>query len=366
MYIITFSLSLAFLYMSENKNKYIKPILVFAGLLIPSILAGIRDYTVGNDVLLYGNVWFEQATQFNSLIDYLSKAHEYSIGIGYAFVNYIISRITYNNHFFYFIYELLQLTILYFALKKYENKISIAFAFAVYYFSYYNLSLSMLRQIMAMILILYSFRYLDEGNNIKYILNIIVAYSFHSSAIVGIVLLPIKRLIENKEMKTIFKVIIIASCLLIILFYQQIFIILGNLGLSSLERYTHYLTDSEVGGRFIRIGYWGIITLLILSKSKYCKLYFEQSEFLQMILFISMICSMVMFIGSTWIIRLAYYFDVFQILYLPILAKNLGVVFGNSKRKAGYLVLISLLILNWLITFVIRNGASTYPFVFMK
>ena len=190
MYIITFGISLLFIYMSEKKN-YCKQLFIILGLLVPSILAGVRDYSVGTDVLLYGNGWFERAVQF---------------GVGYAFINFIISRFTNNTHVFYFLYELLQLTILYYVLKRYKDKISITFAFAIYYFCYFNLSLNLLRQIMALLLVLYSYRYVEDKKIIKFIVTIFIATLVHSSAIVGIVLFPIKVAVDNKQWKKIFKI----------------------------------------------------------------------------------------------------------------------------------------------------------------
>lgn len=366
MYIITFLTSLGFLHVSEkHKNKYVRNFCVVIALLIPSILAGLRDYSVGNDVLLYGNGWFERATTYNSLFEYLSKANEYSVGVGYGLVNYVISRLTNNPHVFYFIYELLQVVILYLIVYRYKEKISITFAFAVYYFSYYNLSLSMLRQIMAMLLVLHSYKYIEERNLVKYVINIFFAAMFHSSAIIGLVLYLIKILIDNKQLKIIYKALIVGGCLVGVLLYQQVFSFLSLIGINGIERYSHYMTDSEVGGRFIRFTYWTALSILIFLRGKKCKSYYQQSEYLQLIMVISTVCSVVLFIGSTWIIRIAYYFDVFQVLYLPILAPNLGVAIGRNK-KAGYLILLLLVVVNWLITFVIRNGAATYPFVFMK
>lgn len=365
MYIITFGISLVFIYMSE-KIKYCKQLFIILGLLVPSILAGVRDYSVGTDVLLYGNSWFERAVQIDSLSNYLSKANEYGVGLGYAFINFIISRFTNNAHVFYFLYELLQLTILYYVLKRYQDKISITFAFAIYYFCYFNISLNLLRQIMAVLLVLYSYRYVEDKKIIKFIVTIFIATLVHNSAIVGIVLFPIKVAVDNKQWKKIFKILVIGSCLLAVFLYEQIFNLLSSYGINGVERYAHYMTDTEVGGRFVRLFYWGILLIIILLKRKKCELYYKEFEFLQLLMLISTVGSLFMFIGSTWIIRIVYYFDIFQIIYMPILAHNMEIVYGPGRKKVGYFILMLLVIVNWLITFVIRNGGATYPFVFMK
>lgn len=72
MYVLIFGVSAGFIYCSEKtQSKLLKRILIILALLIPSILAGLRDYSIGNDVLLYGNKWFERSCMYNSLFDFL-------------------------------------------------------------------------------------------------------------------------------------------------------------------------------------------------------------------------------------------------------------------------------------------------------
>lgn len=366
MYIITFLTSLGFLYVSEkHKNKYVRNFCVVIALLIPSILAGLRDYSVGNDVLLYGNGWFERATTYNSLIDYLRKADEYSIGVGYAFVNYVVSRFSGSAHFFYFCYELLQLIVLYFAIKPLKKEVSMTFAFAVYYFCYYNSSLNILRQIMAILIVLYSYRFILSRNLLKFSIAILIAFSFHSTGIVGFVLYPIYVAINNKQLKNVVKILIVIFSLALSVGYQYVFGLLASVNVLSPDRYLHYMTDSDVGGRFVRLSYWLIIMIIILWRGKKVTQYTDKTDFLKITMTMSFIVSIVMFVGSSWIIRVSYYFDIYQVLFLPIVAKNMGLKIGNKRNVAGYAIILITIIFYWFITFILRNGAATYPYKFM-
>lgn len=367
MYLLIFGSSLGLIYASEKvKDRKLKKILIFLALFVPSLFAGLRDFSIGHDVLLYGNGWFERAGTYNSLFDYLEKAHENRIGIGYATVNFLISRVTSDAHVFYFLYEFLQLVVLYFALKPLRKEINITYAFFVYYFCYYNLSFSMLRQIMAILIVFYSYHFILNKKLVKFVVAILLAYSFHSTGIIGIVLYPISWAIQNKNLRQFARIGIILASLLMVLGYEYIFNFFTNLGVLSAERYSHYLTDSEVGGRFVRLGYWGIWFLLIMWRGKKCVKFSTKSNTIGMFMIISSIMSFVTFFGSTWIIRGAYYFDIFQVLFLPILAENLGIKMGNSKKKISYFLLGVIITAYWLITFIIRNGAATYPYVFIK
>lgn len=366
MYVLTFGLSTGFLYYSEKtRNKSLKKILIILALLIPSILAGLRDYSIGNDVLLYGNKWFERSYLYSSLFDFLEKAQEYSMDIGYATVNWCISRFTNNPHVFYFAYEFLQLVVLYFALKPFKDKISLPYAYLIYFFYYYNNSYNLLRQIMAIILVLFSYKYVVSRKLIKFIIVILLAFSFHSSSIVGLALYPLSWTIENKQLKKIAKFGIVIGSLILVAGYEQVFDIVSSLGILSATKYSHYMTDSEVGGRFVRLTYWGILLVFMWIRRKRCESSIENYRTLEIYMIISAIMSLITFLGSTWIIRIAYYFDIYQVLFIPYLADRMGIKFGNVKKSSGYVILFALVFAYWLITFVIRNGAATYPYMFM-
>ena len=85
----------------SNLNPFFL-ITVFIALLIPSMLAGYRDYTIGTDVLVYGNYWFEM-TKGLDLQSYVQWATASSIGSLYALLNYTVSRFSENPHVFYFV-----------------------------------------------------------------------------------------------------------------------------------------------------------------------------------------------------------------------------------------------------------------------
>lgn len=367
MYITIFGLSiLLFRFAEKSRYKSAKPLLIIMAILLPCILSGLRDYSIGHDVLVYGKPWFERACSYHAYIDYVKKANEYSIGIGYATLNYIVSRFSNNMHVFLFVYQLLQMIILYYAIKPFEDKISIAFAFFVYYFAYYNISLNILRQILSMMIVLFSYRYIVEKKPIKFILIVLLAYSVHSTAIISLVLYPISWAINNPELKKIFKIVILVLCTIFTFGYQVIFKIMTSLNIISLERYSHYMTDDDVGGRYVRLIYWSVLLIIIFWKRKECIKEYTDSTTLQIYMIISGLMTIVMFLGSSWGVRVAYYFDIFQILFVPVIVKTLPFKCGNKKHNASYFVIGLFIIVFWVFNFIIRNGAATFPYVFMK
>lgn len=358
-----------FLYLSDKKKyKKTRTIFVIIALLIPSVIAGIRDYTIGTDVLLYGNNWFERAISYESMYQYLMKAKEYSVGVGYAAINFIVSRFSSSPHMFYFVYELLQLTVLYAAIKPYKNKLSVAFAFLIYYFLFFNNSLNILRQAMAIVLVLYSYRFARDKKNVGFCVTIALAYSFHSSAIVGLAIYPICWAYRKRFVKKWVRPMIVVASLSLIVGYRSLFELLTKTNLISGARYEKYLTQDIIGGRYIGLAYWFIIILLLINTRKENKLKLEDASVLEMFLFISAIFTLLPFFGSALLSRVSYYFDIFQVVFLPVVSEHVKVKVGNKKsaciiKKA---VVIMPVAVYWMITYIVRNGAHTYPYLFMR
>lgn len=365
MYLIIFFLSSLFMLYSEKKqNRFIKIILVWFSLLIPSIFAGLRDYTLGNDVLLYGNYWFEKAVSYNSLYEYLIKANEYGIGIGYAFLNYMVSRISSSPHIFYFIYELLLMIILYWAIVPYKKNINIAYAYLIFLFSYYNSSFNILRQIGAIILVLFALQFVIKKNIIAFMLIIAIACTFHSSAIIAVVIYPCYQAI-NSKFKDVYKGLIVGGVIICVLGIENIFNAFDSINLFNLSRYKHYFTDTDIGGRFLRLIYWGIVfAIVIINKKKIYMIEKGKYAILVWMCYFSLVLSVLSFIVSTWATRIAFYFDISQIITLPIIERLFSIKIGK-KRMTG-VVLILLPFMYWVITFVVRNGGETYPYIFMQ
>ncbi|MBN1069263.1 EpsG family protein [Clostridium botulinum] len=365
-YLVMFATSASMLSIAEKYrkrcNKNASVFFLIIGLLMPCILAGVRGFSVGNDVLLYGNYWFETATKSESVVSYIDYAVRSDLGAGYALLNWIISKITHNLHMYYFLFELFQIIILYFAVKEYKEKLNVAFVFLVYYFLFYNESLNILRQIIAVLLVLYSYKYVKNKKIIKFILTIILAFTFHSSSLVGIVLYPLDWAMRSKLKKMYIGGILIISFICMV-GYQQIFALLSNWGLLSTDRYIKYFSSDLVGGRVVRLLFWMIVMFSLIWKHKQCFKYIQEGRTLVLYASLSFVMTLLIFTSSAWIIRIAYYFDIFAILQLPLLAKVLP--FRIKGQNGNYLIITIFLLVYWIFSIVIRNNGGTYPFIFM-
>ncbi|SEH46520.1 hypothetical protein SAMN02910265_00818 [Ruminococcus flavefaciens] len=132
-YIIVFFISVSCLEIAQKFRfrgigaKIFVPI----ALIVPSALAGLRDYSIGGDISAYGNYWFERACSSSDYFEYINNARSYSIYYGYSTLNFLVSRFTSNSHWFYFYLCLFELVVLFVTLLDYKDRINVPFAFAL-------------------------------------------------------------------------------------------------------------------------------------------------------------------------------------------------------------------------------------------
>lgn len=84
-------------------------------------------------------------------------------------------------------------------------------------------------------------------------------------------------------------------------------------------------------------------------------------------LYMSATFTLLPFLGSALLSRVSFYFDIFQVLFLPVVATNLNIVCRNDRttKMAKRIIVLVPVITYWLVAFIIRNGAHTFPYLFM-
>lgn len=369
-YLITFIISL-FLIMCTEKYKLhsgTKKVFVFIALLLPALLAGLRSYEIGSDTSGYGTYWFEQATRFNNWLDFIKYAKGYSIDYGYATLNYLASRLGNDAHIFFFLLCFLELSLLYYTAKRYSKNGTVALTFLFYYFMYYNDSLNNMRQFPAVLIIVYAYRFIEESKLLPFVGCVVLASTFHVTAIFAVVLYPIAWMAQNKFSK-LNLLLIVVGILVACFSIDEVFKLFVGFGLN-LTRYEHYIYGADGGGKFVRLGIFGIIWIVyFMNKDKYAtQKGIAESNVFFFFCTISLAFTSLMFLGITnYIIRLSYYFDFFLLLYLPSVLKlhtTFAVKKDGTKIGLQYFIVVISLVTYWTITYVVRNGADTVPYKF--
>ncbi|PAY58947.1 hypothetical protein A8C40_06465 [Ligilactobacillus salivarius] len=366
-YLVVFAISIFLISLSEFIKKKIvnkkveKLIYIFTvgvALCIPSVLAGMRDYSIGTDVLTYGNIWFYNAVGSDFKV-YTNWATSSSIGYLYAVINYIVAHFTINPHYFYFIYNFIENIIIFIAIYKNRDVVNVPLAMMAYYLLFYNLFLNILRQGMALSLILLGFSLLREKRYVSFLIIVYIAILFHNTA--GIAVIFLLLYIFLKKNITLQSNLII----IIVILFEDIIRYLGSLGLVG-DRYLMYINTEGVSGGFYQhlLGFCMPTLILFCINRSNLKSNIDYNFLLFVI--ITSTCFSFLMNKYTFLSRITLYFDIFFIISLPYILKNGNVRFSYKGINLNkYLAAIYLLIY-WVIIYGYFNSGNTVPYIFMR
>lgn len=192
-YIVTFLMSAVFMYMAEQMtgtdsgSRAIKKIFVSIGLILPCLLAGLRNPGIGMDSGGWA-VDVYNAAALNSNFQQFSEAAAKYVDSGLAFriVTFVTVRITYSISALFFVIELLILVPTYMSIRNFSSGHHTWIAMLGYYFEFYCLGLSGMRQFIAMSFFIYSISLLWSGKKTLSLVWIVTAILFHTSAVIGL------------------------------------------------------------------------------------------------------------------------------------------------------------------------------------
>ncbi len=169
----------------EDDNPWV----LFFAVLLPALFEGLRDEFVGEDMLGYGGDWFYFMNHHAGVLSMLQDAQtpEY----GYHLLIYICKNLSPDIHLYMTVCALIKITaVSLFAYKMRYQLSSVLFLFCYYCF-FYVTSFSMMRQGIAVAICIYSLYYFYNKDVIRFLITVLIAYFFHNSAILMLLLLPI-------------------------------------------------------------------------------------------------------------------------------------------------------------------------------
>lgn len=367
-YLIMFGVSSVLFYLGmKSRNSISRKLFFFSAILAPSILAGCRDYSIGTDVLVYGNPWFEIATKAKGFEWYVDYATNSDIGALYAVMNYVVARFTQDPHWFYFVLSFLSTLFVFLAVYEYREDINVPFAMFVYYCFFYNQSLNLLRQTMALVVLLWGIKFIRNQQWIRYGIIVVIAMQFHVTAIMGVVM-PVIYIISNSKLKKIWNCLLIVGCLVVMAGFPTILNLLIQKGILS-SRFSFYILEQQRGGGIARVFLFCIpilIQLFLCNKYRIEKT--AEWNFLSLCTIILALMSLLAF-RMTYIIRQAYYFDMYMVIFIPMMARKLKITDRSLSQKYyinyTYVINVLYLITYWVIIYAVRGSGETYPYKFM-
>ena len=372
----------------EDKNKKkIAIVLSIIIILIPSIVAGLRDTSIGTDVDKYVGPDFGYAVKSESIGAYFETSQEEPL---YTLLNYIVSRFTTDVHWILFFVQLIMTTLVYLAIYQQRKKIPMWISMLIYLFLIYTRFLNLIRQGIAVCFIIFAFRYIEKQKLKPYLLIILIATLFHRTAILALPLYFIYWLVNQNNKRSKKLMIVMYILLIISVFYYDIFLELFlkiNILPDKFQVYIDKFQKDSFDPNIFLTLYKGIWLVLVAIFYKELNKNDKNTKFFINLLVIDIILTQFS-IKITYADRLTYYYgcigQLFLIPQLPkvITVKNLEKLYFKlpNKKEKIYLrlpeklrndklleiivkvIIVLLLVLYFYWCFIHYSAGEIYPY----
>lgn len=301
-----------------NVKKSNKIFMVMACIHLGLIMA-LRSVSVGTDTKLYSDL-FEQISYADDIFNVIKSAPLYVV------YNKAISLLFNNLQWIIVFNSLIIITgIGIFIYRNSPNVVMSIYYYITLYF-YFN-SFNISRQFIAIVLVANSYYYLKNNKTKKFILIIIAATLVHNTAIVSLILWPLKKIKWSN-----YKICLLAVVTTIAMFSYdkllKVFLILFPRYLMYMGGGTFSLADTGQGKKILVSLFYLLIVVLCMIFLRYKKnseflLVKNELYFLTAILTIAVVIGIV-FYNNLLISRIEIYFSLFIIIYIPLFIQYIG------------------------------------------
>lgn len=359
---------------SEKIVKKRRWIFVLPALLIPCVIAGLRAETVGVDTEGYMVPMIKAALFSDNYVSYMSskwyRIWKYlsvkNYEVGFSFIVYVFAKLF--NSIFAVQFAIQALTVVPIYLAVCRTKYKTWICMSVYYFMFFNTSLNMIRQMVAVSFCLLAVQFFIEKKKAFFWLFAVIGFSFHySSVLILIVVFSYKFVQKEKNRKILGLKLNPAYCNMILVMLTSILCLLSLnviaqiLPYIGLGKYVNYLMSSSSTLQFMPMQIVTRLPILILfivnwktmkKKENNLNFYFTMI-FLDIV--VAQLTSVNIYSG-----RLTVYFSIFGIFSYASLC---------SKAKYKYFTKVCVfayLIFYWWYFYVFLGRDSTIPYAIMQ
>ena len=321
---------------------------LFLSFIVLVLLASFR-YETGTDFTTYESLYHDlnEIDTFEKFFKQLPVTEP-----GFILLNLMTKAIFNNSQMIFALSAFLMLVFFYFAMSRYAEKNSIMLAVVIFVGFFFAQSLNIMRQIIAIAIVFYATQYLFQKKYRLAVLWLLIATSFHVSALV---VLPFWLLYGDSTWKKRARVI------LFILFF---IVVMGVLQFpSSFSRIPviNLLLRNATPGASFGIGLILLrapIILPILFFRKRLVQHDARNKYWLVLLFFELLFSYLGYANEVFN-RMALYFSVSWIVLLPSLVRCMPT--KNTQRfMGGYVVL--LVVVLWGYNTIFKNYGETLPY----
>lgn len=385
-YILCYSTSCLFTklasdYKLKNRRKaYV--ILSAIAVIIPCMLAALRDSSVGTDVEVYGDTFFSRALTMD-FFDFVTHQEESYL---YMVVVYICAHTVGTLQFQYFVLQALSIVPFYIVLQRDDTVRYSWFGLLIYYLMFFPYSLNLMKQSIAVAITFWGFKFVQERRFFKYVITIIIAVLFHYTAFIGLFVYPVYILVHStmkrdlvsadnneaekpsrKSKSAISRFVNKYGQIISWLIIGITVIVLTQVGRLVTFLYQYNLTEYEYFYNKMSIANGINIYFLLLLAPIFImylinRKYYERTSADMRPLFVLSLMGVILY-EATAISSETYRISLYFYIFLPIFAKKL-VAYKSRKDRNLWIVLLILVmaLFSWFF-FVHRSWCGIYPYV---
>ena len=327
-------------YYNKNKDNILYKIVFGVIIIIMLLLLCLRSVNVGTDLITYIKLF----TRISS--HPLNFMNIGNCEIGYKFLNFIISFFTNDIHLFISIVSIIIMVPLAFFVYK-ESKYPLLSLLLYISLNFYAFTFSGLRQAIAISLLFISFKFIKERKIIYFLLLVILASLFHTSAFVFLPAYFIYKIKINKLSLSLFALFDI----IIYIFRKSILLYFIN----------NYYNDYEVLEILSYNWLLMCVALVVICACFYNRIISKNTNTNGLFIICITGLSLMLFTSvSNNALRIANYYYMFIILLVP------EVIYYQSKSKNKLLLLFVFIIISLMLFYYLLdvNGYGILPYSF--
>ena len=365
-YLVCFASSAFFAFLAQKaKNKFLFVFLSIVSILITTILAGLRDVSIGIDTKNYYYGSWLRAMNSTSLSDFFRRYFLFSndrTEVLSILLIGVTARLTGDFQMFLFLEHLIIISCLYIGAFRLQKHADPVFVLLCFYFLYYNHSLNITRQYISMAILFAAFADLEKRKYLRYLIFTLVAFLFHNTGILGLLPFIVYRVLyPSKWMKNVSlirKMLVISAILSLFVLFVPAVRLLVEWGFLS-RHYLVYLSDEEHAIP-------KIVILLLVAEA--AMIFFFRRGFIRSdekgdFYVFSSVAFLVLYqlaLTISYGKRIASYFSMSNIITMGGIYKNRRLPFN---RRFLHILILTAVVVYWLFFYVYKNSSQTIPYV---
>ena len=328
-----------------NEKKY-----VFILIVLLTFIAGARGINVGWDTRQYIHI-------FTLIVNKDPTLSWYGIEKSFTIICSFVFKIFNDSNIMFFLMALVTNALIIFRLWDFRKMANFSWMFFCYYCMFYTQTMNISRQFCAVALLFWGTRYFFRKEYVKYFIFILLAFLFHKSALIGIIV----YIFDIKNWKYLdFKnrIFILFGIVLIPILGSKIFV--------NLESYLRYFNtvNANVGIMLpLKLSFWCItgykLEKIICTFNKKQINAYENIEQVLQIKYIYLAGLLISFLGYffSYMERIGLPFYIFEPVYMGI------IVVARKDRKIIKLILFFLCLYQFSMD-MYGNGQGIIPYQF--